>query len=89
MAKAHRKDDTRVDGAKTIVTGQSTVFVNGKLWAVVDDQDDAGGGDLIAQVGSTVTIKGKKVIVLGDDAKPDGIMSHPVPNQFSDNVSAY
>jgi len=38
MPAAHRHDDLRVCGATTIVSGQGTVFVNGKLWAVEGDE---------------------------------------------------
>ena len=34
---AHRQDDLRTCGAKTVVVGQSSVFVNNKLWAVEGD----------------------------------------------------
>ena len=90
MALAHRQDDNRSDGDKTVVTGQSTVFVNGKLWAVENDQDTSGNGQLISSVGSTVTINGKKVIVQGDQAQPcNKPTPNPYPTSFSSNVQAY
>lgn len=91
---AHRNDDTRYCGAKTIVTGQSHVFVNGKLWAVEDDECDHGEGALVSNYGAgNVRINGKKVIVVGDlNAKPD-LMMHPLPptdpESGSDSVFAY
>ena len=39
MPGAHRDRDRRFCGAKTIVTGQSSVLVNNKLWAVEGDRD--------------------------------------------------
>ena len=39
MPAAHRNGDLRTCGATTSVTGQSTVTVNGKLWAVLGDKD--------------------------------------------------
>lgn len=73
MPKAHRNGDSRACGAKTVVTGQSTVFVNGKLWAVKDDPNTHSAGGLINTTGSTVFIEGKNVIVHGPDlAKVDG-----------------
>ena len=69
---AHRNGDLRECGATTVVVGQSTVFVNGKLWAVEDDINDHNNGELIAS-GSSVFIEGKPVIVHRPDlAKMDG-----------------
>ena len=71
--KSHRHGDARVCGAKTIVVGNHTVFVNGKLWAVKDDPNSHGKGNLI-NTGTTVFVEGKPVIVLSPDpAKPDGL----------------
>jgi uncharacterized Zn-binding protein involved in type VI secretion len=91
MPKAHRDGDDRSCGAKTVVVGQSTVFVNGKLWAVLDDPNDHGNGQLINSSGSTVFIEGKPVIVHGaDHAKPDNA-GHPDPMtaEGSGDVFAY
>lgn len=65
--KAHRHGDLRACGATTTVVGQSTVFVNGKLWAVKGDTNTHQDGGLINTTGSTVTIEGKPVIVHGPD----------------------
>jgi uncharacterized Zn-binding protein involved in type VI secretion len=93
MATAHRNSDSRFCGATTVVSGQSSVFVNGLLWAVEGDENTHGNGDLIAVVGSTVKINGKKVIVaVGDTASPDNATHTPSqvdPQGHSDNVSAY
>jgi len=73
MPKAHRHSDARVCGASTIVTNQSTVFVNGLLWAVQGDPNDHLLGGLIPS-GSTVTVEGILVIVdAPDHAEPDDI----------------
>ncbi len=72
MSAAHLHGDLRTCGATTVVSGQSTVFVNGKLWAVEGDQNTHGGGALIPS-GSTIFIEGKPVIVHAPDtASPDG-----------------
>lgn len=73
MPGAHRHDDTRFCGATTIVTGQTTVKVNGRLWAVEGDKDThCNQGSLGAVYGNTVRIGGSKVIcAVGDIAAPD------------------
>lgn len=80
MPGVHRDGDSRFCGAVTIVTGQSTVKVEGKLVAVEGDESDhRPGGALISVYGSTVKIGGKKVIVaVGDKASPDS-KRHPAP----------
>lgn len=96
MPPAHRHDDLRSCGATTVVNGQGTVTVNGKLWAVDDDPNSHGSGGLIPS-GSTVTIEGKLVIVhSADSAKPDNLCPvigppHCIPEtaQGSSDVSAY
>jgi uncharacterized Zn-binding protein involved in type VI secretion len=92
MPGAHREDDSRYCGASTIVSGQGTVYVNGKLWAVEGDEETHGNGDLISTVGSTVLINGKRVIVFGDTASGDD-QDHPLPptdpQDKSSNVFAY
>lgn len=70
MPGAHRHGDNRICGATTTVVGQSTVFVENKLFSVEGDTDTHSAGALIAS-GSTVFVNGKKVIILGDHANPD------------------
>jgi hypothetical protein len=66
-----------VCGATTVVTNQSTVYSEGKLWAVEGDQNSHGGGALIASQ-TAVKIEGKSVIVhKPDNASPDGLC--PIP----------
>jgi hypothetical protein len=75
---AHRDKDDRSCGAKTVVTNQSTVYVNGELWAVKGDKNTDGNGGLKATTGQTVFVEGKNVIVHGpDNADPDN--KCPIP----------
>lgn len=74
MPGAHRHSDSRFCGAETIVTGQSSVRVNGLLWAVEGDYDThCNQGNLIAVYGAkNVYINGKLVIcAMGDTATGD------------------
>ena len=48
MPGVHRNGDPRVCGALTIVTGQNSVYANGRLIAVNGDQNSHGGGNLIS-----------------------------------------
>jgi hypothetical protein len=78
MPPSHRHGDARTCGATTVVTGQSTTYVDGKLWAVEGDPNTDGEGGLIPS-GSSVSIQGKKVIVnTPDDAQPDSLC--PIAN---------
>lgn len=75
---AHRNGDLRDCGATTVVEGQSTVFCDGQLWAVLNDPNDHGEGRLINS-GTTVFINGKPVIVHAPDmATPDNLCA-PAP----------
>ena len=97
MPAAHRNTDDRACGATTIVIGQSTVFVNGLLWAVDGDIDthcDPKGP--LDPSGSTVFIEGKNVVVVGDGfyapdfQPPDCLVVHsPTAASGSGDVSAY
>lgn len=99
MPGAHRHGDKRFCGATTIVTGQSTVKVNGILWAVEGDYDThCGEGQLIAVYGAkNVYIQSKRVIcAMGDIAAPDRegcIVNHPTgptnPKGHSMDVVVY
>jgi hypothetical protein len=73
MPGAHRNGDSRFCGASTIVVGQSTVFVNGILWAVEGDKDShCFEGDLQAVYGAkNVYIENKLVICAMGDAAAD------------------
>jgi uncharacterized Zn-binding protein involved in type VI secretion len=73
MPPAHRNGDPRTCGASTVVAGQGTTFVDGKLWAVKDDPNTDGDGQLIP-TGTSVFIQGKPVIVHSPDpAQPDDL----------------
>lgn len=95
MPGVHRNGDNRACGATTVVTGQSTVFVEGKLFSVQGDPNTHGSGGLIAS-GSTVRINNLPIIVLGDSANPDNLCiplggAHCAPSatSASGTVSAY
>jgi len=78
--------------ATTVVVGQSSVFCNGKLWAVDRDPNSHGAGELIPS-GSSVTINGKRVIVHRPDSAEIDSFIHitPLTNtaQGSGDVTAY
>ena len=76
MAIAHRDGDSRACGASTIVAGQDFVTIDGKLWSVDGDQNSDGGGSL-HHTQSYITIGGIFVILVGDNADPDGLC--PIP----------
>ena len=95
MPAAHRETDSRACGATTIAIGQSTVFVNGKLWSVEGDPNTDGGGGLVASE-TTVKINNIPVIVLGNSAFADdlcipvgGPHCAPSATSGSDDVSCY
>lgn len=99
MPKAHRNNDARFCGARTIVQGQSTVFVNDKLWAVEGDPNTHVHGELQSIYSKrNIFIENKRAIVaIGDRAAPDGPNPlkpvHPYPPtdplEGSFNVIAY
>lgn len=70
MSYCHRINDSRTCGAVTVQQGQDFVTVDGKLWAVENDPDSHGNGQLIHSQ-NYITINGKLVILKGDSAKPD------------------
>jgi len=71
---AHINGHLRICGATTVVTNQSTVFVNNQLWAVLGDPNSHGDGGLINSTGSTVIVENLPVIVHGPDhASPDDL----------------
>jgi hypothetical protein len=91
----HRHGDSRYCGASTIVEGQDSVYVNGKLWAVDGDPCSHGNGDARAIYGAcNVYINNKKVIcAVGDTAYGADNKTHdpgPVdPKGHSDDVIVY
>lgn len=93
MPKAHRNGDLRNCNATTIVEGQGTVYVNGKLWAVNYDPNSHGDGHLRPITGHTVFCEGKEIIVLTDTCYDPDDADHPPPSddpaQASDDVFAY
>jgi hypothetical protein len=93
MPGAHRIGDARFCGATTKQKGQSTVFVNTRLWAVYDDPNTHGDGGLIPVTGTTVFIEGRNVIVaLGDKGKVDNashVSPETDPKESSTTVFSY
>jgi len=95
MAGIHRNGDSRLCGATTIVSGNSTVFANGKLISVNGDPNSHGGGNL-TNSGTTVFVEGINIIINGDSAGADSLCptaggSHCAPNasSASPDVNAY
>ena len=74
--KAHRDGDARACGATTIVVGQSTYFVNNKLWSVDNDPNSHGAGNLDANDTETFFIENKPVVT-----------HTPDPGKVSDNLT--
>ena len=89
MAAVHRHGDNRSCGATTVVSGQSTVYVEGQLFSVDGDPNSHGSGALIAS-GSTVKINNKPIIIVGDNASSDTLgHTNPSAATGSGTVSAY
>lgn len=89
----HRNDDSRKCGAKTIVSGQSTVFANGKLIAVDGDKNDHGQGSLTANC-NKVFINGKLIVKKGNSAESDSLCSseggdHCSPDAISGSENVF
>lgn len=93
MPRSHRNGDTRYCGATTIVGGQSSVYVNGRLWAVNGDQESHGRGDLVVAGGTSVKINGIPVVTVQKDRAVPDLMGHPTgptdPAGASSDVFAY
>jgi hypothetical protein len=87
MPPAHRHGEARACGATTIVVGQSSVYVDGRLWAVEGDINSDGDGQLIASV-STVLIEGKKVIVHAPDAAAPDDLCIPIGGPHCEPMTA-
>ena len=89
MAEIHRNNDKRMCGATTIVTGQSTVYLNGELISVEGDQCTHGNGELKADTNTgKLWINGKKVVYNGSNAYPDRF-GHLNPSASSGSSEAY
>jgi hypothetical protein len=88
MPRAHRQGDQRFCGSVTVVSGQSTVYINGVLAAVEGDESTHEFGGLIAGSSGTY-INNKRVIVKGDTATIDDVFHippWPYPKTFSADV---
>lgn len=89
----HRNGDARSCGASTIVSGQSTVFANGKLVSVDADRNSHGGGALQASC-NQVFVNGKLVVKKGNSASPDSLCpdeggEHCSPNATSGSGNVF
>lgn len=72
MPAVHRDGDLRTCGATTVVSGQATVFINGKLASVHDDPNSHGEGKLTATNNNgSVFVNGKLLVLLDSGALPD------------------
>lgn len=88
MPRAHRHGDLRFCGSTTVVSGQTSVYVNGVLVAVEGDMSTHDEGALISVAGTTY-VNNKKVIVKGDEASLDDVFHippWPYPKEFSTDV---
>lgn len=93
MSAVHRNGDSRSCGASTIVSGQSTVFANGKLVSVNADPNSHGAGALIASC-NQVFIGGKMVVKEGNSASADSLCAsqagaHCAPNATSGSQNVF
>jgi hypothetical protein len=92
----HRNGDSRLCGASTVVSGQSTVYINGMLASIEGDPNDHGDGSLTASNNDgTVYIGGKLVNLLGSAALADALCiidgpphCGPIATSASPNVFA-
>jgi hypothetical protein len=74
MPKVHRNGDSRACGATTVVSGQSTVYVNNELVSVQNDPNSHGAGGLNASVNpGTIFIENKEMVVNGSTADADSL----------------
>ena len=97
MPPAHRHGDRRTCDATTIVVGQDSVVVNGKLWAVTGDINTDGNGQLFTSPDGSVKIHGISVVTHSPTgAAADnqciplgGFHCDPATSEGSGNVSAY
>jgi hypothetical protein len=76
-----------VCGAATIVVGQGTTYVDGRLWAVKDDINTDGDGQLIP-TGTSVFIQGKLVIVNTPDHAQQDDLCIPIGAPHCDPMTA-
>jgi hypothetical protein len=95
MPAVHRNGDSRACGATTVVSGQSTVYVNNELVAVENDPNSHGAGGLNASVNpGTVFIEGKEMVVNGSTAGADSLCvplggSHCAPSATSGSPDVF
>lgn len=73
MPGVHRNLDSRLCGARTDATGQSTVYVDGVLVAVEGDIDNHSKGGALKPTNNSVYVNGKKLSAIGDPALTDTV----------------
>lgn len=87
MPAAHRHGDARICGATTVVAGQGTTYVDGRLWAVIGDPNTHGDGGLIP-TGSSVFIQSKLIIVNTPDHAQIDDLCIPLGGPHCDPMTA-
>lgn len=88
MPASHTDGMLRICGATTVVSGQSTVYVNGLLQSVAGDPNNHGDGALIPSV-STVFVCGILPIVNAPDhATMDLLIFPPHDDPFTNQGSS-
>jgi uncharacterized Zn-binding protein involved in type VI secretion len=85
----HRNGDARACGASTIATNQSSVYINGQLVAVENDQNSHGGGGLISISNKGVYAETKKIIIVGDTAQTPDISNHNNTQPVSGSANVF
>lgn len=95
MPGIHRNGDSRACGATTVVSGQSTVFINDKLVSVQGDPNSHGAGDLNASINpGTVFINDIEMVVNGSSAAADSLCpplggAHCAPSATSGSPNVF
>ena len=95
MPGVHRNGDSRACGATTVVSGQSTVFINDKLVSVQGDPNSHGAGDLHASINpGTVFINDIEMVVNGSSAAQDNLCpplggAHCAPSATSGSPNVF
>lgn len=93
MTAIHRNTDSRVCGASTVVTGNTTVYANNLLVSVNGDPNSHGAGNLSAST-NQIFVENKMVVEVGDGASPDGLCpplggSHCGPSSSSGSSNVF
>lgn len=87
MPDVHLNGQLRVCGAHTVVQEQSSVTVDGELWAVHGDPNSHGAGLLITST-FDITIEGKGIIAHKPDlATMDNLLHDPALTQTAEGYA--